>query len=251
MTTTPLLTAGDVGTRRGRTFDYVPRLVEANLNYLVRDAEEVAYLTAGPLWNQPRWWTGGLVLDQGREGACVGFGCTGEALASPVRVRFPDPVAPVAHANAVASGVYHRAQEIDEYEGIDYEGTSVRAGMLVMRERLWIREFRWGKDMDDLRLALELGPVVIGVTWRDGMYETDEHGDVTVSGPVVGGHCLLITGYSPNFGGRGQRFRWRNSWSSTYGLRGNGYIRPTALDDVLFADGNEAAVPIGRQLVAA
>jgi hypothetical protein len=252
MTTTPRLTSHHVGTIYGRTFDYVPRLVEANLDYLVRDVEQVATLSIATLWKRSRWWTGGLVIDQGREGACVGFGVTGEAMASPVRQKFFDPIVgmpTVDRANTEALRVYHRAQEIDEWEGVNYEGTSVRAGMLVGRERGWWDGFRWAKNLDDLRFALELGPVVIGVTWRDGMYVVESDGDVRVIGGVVGGHCLLITGYSPDYAHRGPRFRWRNSWGPGYGLHGNGYIRPEDLDAVLFRDGNEAAVPIGRHLV--
>lgn len=127
--------------------------------------------------------------------------------------------------------------------GNSYDGTSVRAGMLVGRDQGWWKSFYWAKNMDELRIGLELGPVVIGVTWREGMYVTTSAGLVVVNGPVVGGHCLLITGFSPNYNRTGPRFRWRNSWGRVYGLNGNGYVSPDDLNGVLFRDGNEAAVP--------
>lgn len=221
--------------------DYVPRLHEANLAHLIRDDETAQRyaVTNGNLWQKSRWWKGGPVLDQGREGACVGFGVCGEAAASPTRVPYIN--------NAVASMVYARAKQIDEWEGVNYEGTSVRAGMLVGRENEWWDGFKWAKNMDDLRLALEFGPVVIGVTWFSGMYDAPG-GGVTIGGSEVGGHCLLLTGYSPAYQGGSPAFRWRNSWGPTYGTHGNAFINPQRLNRILFAAGGEAAVPQGRHL---
>lgn len=213
-----------------RTFDYYPRLDPRNNQYLVRDAPRAAT----PNWERSVWWTGGAVLDQGREGACVGFGCSGEYGASPVRGKISDEL---------GMTIYRRAKEIDEWEGVDYDGTSVRAGMLVGREHGWWPGFRWGKNVAEILQGLQnWGPVVVGVEWREGMYDTDENGLVEVSGDVVGGHCLVITGYSRNYGGKGRRFRWRNSWNLGYGKRGNGYISPDDLDAVCFGSGGEAAV---------
>ncbi len=220
-----------------RTFDYLPRLDDRNLPYRLTPAP-------GDLHARPRYWTPGPVLDQGREGACVGFGCTAEALASPVRVKFPgwQPA-------AVARDTYHQARRIDEWEGEAYEGTSVRAGMLVGRERGWWTGFRWALNMGELRAALELGPVVIGVQWMDAMYDAFG-GLVDIAGDPVGGHCLLLTGYSPNWKRRGPHYRWRNSWGGGpdgYGVNGSAYIRAADLNTILFQTGGEAAVPVGRK----
>ena len=225
-----------MGTRSmGRTFDYVPRLVEANNDYLVRHTAAARELAPIDLWNKMTWWTAGAVTDQGSEGACVGHGVTQEAMSSPVRVKLQ-------HPDLIAHGVYRRAQQIDEWEGEAYDGTSVRAGMLVGRDLGWWQSFYWAKNMDELRVALELGPVVIGVAWHESMYATTTAGLVVVEGPTTAGHCLLITGFSPNYNRTGPRFRWRNSWGRSYGLNGNGYIAPNDLDGILFGDGNEAAV---------
>ena len=228
-----------------RTFDYRPRLDERNRAYRISTADP-------ELLNRSRYWVPGPVLDQGREGACVGFGCTGEAMASPVRVRM-DRWATYGQApvgNEAALGVYRRAKEIDEWEGVDYEGTSVRAGMLVGRERGWWSGFRWAFNMLELRAALEEGPVVIGVDWYSGMYETDG-GSLFPVGQVVGGHCILVTGYSPRrkVGSiTSPAFRLRNSWSADWGVNGSAYIAADNLDKILFQAGGEAAVPVGRAL---
>ena len=226
-----------------RTLDYRPRLDPRNLAYRVTVADPT-------LLQKARWWTGGVVLDQGQEGSCVGHGVVGEWLASPVRgkplLNFHDDRAVAGHIEAVA--VYNRAKEIDEFEGVDYDGTSVRAGMLVGRERGWYSGFRWALNMLELRAALEQGPVVVGVEWREDSYETQPNGDLRVTGQVAGGHCVVVTGYSPNYAGRGPRYRIRNSWGPSFGLSGNCYIRPDDLDSILFKSGGEAAVPVGRAL---
>jgi hypothetical protein len=229
-----------------RTLDYIPRLVEANRRFRLTAADPALLKTS-------RWWTGGVVLDQGQEGSCVGHGVVGEYLASPVRGN-PFVVTPGAmdtkdragHQLAVA--VYNRAKEIDEWEGVNYEGTSVRAGMLVARERAWCDSFNWAFNLLELRAALEDGPVVIGFDVHDRMFDTEPDGDWIPDGPVEGGHCALVTGYSANYAGRGPRYRVRNSWGHDWGSNGNAYISPENLDKVLFQSGGEAAVPTGRHL---
>ncbi len=230
-----------------RTLDYRigGPLDPRNKNYRVGAANP-------ELMQRSRYWVPGPVLDQGREGACVGFGVVAEALASPVRVkafRTRDPLYLTTNPDLAARDVYRTAQAIDPWpethEG-GAEGTSVLAGMKVGQERGWWSGYRWALNMAELRAALEEGPVVIGVEWRSGMYDTDEDGFVFCTGPVVGGHCLLITGYSPNYKGSGRAFRWRNSWGHSYGRNGNGYIHPDQLDSVLFQAGGEASVPVGR-----
>lgn len=63
------------------------------------------------------WWS---FYDQGSEGACVGYGIS--RLASLLnRVRYD------------ASWLYHEAQRVDEWPGEGYDGTSVRAGLDVLR----------------------------------------------------------------------------------------------------------------------
>lgn len=226
-----------------RTFDYVPRLDERNRAFRVGAADPKLLETS-------QFWTpGNVVSDQGSEGACVGFGVTNEWLASPVRGRLGRNLGRSAQfdsANQISRDVYRRAKEIDEFEGVDYSGTSVRAGMLVGRERGWWTGFRWALNMAELRAALEVGPVVVGVEWREGMYRP-VNGMLAPFGRVVGGHCLLITGYRAK-GRFGPAYRVRNSWGKTWGKNGSADITVDHLDSTLFKAGGEAAVAIGRAL---
>jgi hypothetical protein len=218
---------------RGRVFDYVPRLDERNRAYRVTAA-------APDLADVSRFWTpSAVVLDQGREGACVGHGVTHEYGASPIRGQV---------SNALASEVYRAAQRIDEWEGEAYSGTSVRAGMLVGRERGWWAGFRWAFNLAELRAALEEGPVVIGVEWREDSYDAPG-GILRTTGAVVGGHCVLVTGYTRHHRKIGApAYRIRNSWSASWGHNGSAYVAPDDLDRILFQAGGEAAVPVGRRL---
>lgn len=211
--------------------DYVPRLDERNKAHRVGIA--AAATTA------VYWTPGSPVLNQQAEGACVGFGVTAEYMASPVRGK---------GNNELARAVYHRCLQIDEFEGEADSGTSVRAGMLVGRERGWWSGFQWAMNMDELNAAVRLGPVVIGVEWRADMYEAPG-GILRATGDVVGGHCILVTGYQPMHPRlRAPAYRLRNSWGPDFGAHGSAYVSAADLKSVLFDSGGEAAVPIGRHL---
>jgi hypothetical protein len=197
---------------------------------------------------RPVFWQEGVVLDQGSEGACVGFGWTAELLAEPVAPS-PQPDVPV--AESYATFVYRRAQKIDEWDGEDYEGTSVLAGAKIMHADGHITSYRWCFGVRDVRDAIiEHGPVVIGVPWYSSMYSTRKSGLVTISGKKVGGHCILVTGYHPAFEIEGkvqEVFRWRNSWGPSYGVNGSGFITYDDLDRLL-RDQGEACAPVGRNV---
>lgn len=215
-----------------------------------REYDILATLKAGvPV--QRKMWDEGVVLDQGNEGACVGFGWMGEYLATPVA----PPVQPPAHiAETYAADIYATAKTIDEFPGESYEGTSVLAGAKVMKSRGFIKSYRWAFNIESIRDAIiQEGPVVIGIPWKDGMYSTGPDGVVKVAGKLVGGHCLVLTGYDPamKIGTRKYEvYRWRNSWGTDYGVNGSGYIKATDLAKLLKGVG-EACVPIGRQVPSA
>ena len=193
-------------------------------------------------------WDEGAVLDQGSEGACVGFAWTGELLAEPAA---PKEQPSAIYANRLASALYQDAKQVDEWPGEKYDGTSVLAGAKIMKERGLIGGYRWCFNIKDVRNAIiQEGPVVIGIPWFDGMYETDPGGIVKVSGDLVGGHAIVLTGYDPAFqvgSSREEYFRWRNSWGDDYGVDGSGWISRRNLE-FLLAQNGEACVPMERQV---
>jgi hypothetical protein len=178
-------------------------------------------------------------LDQGREGACVGFGWTHEAMATPVAIQG-------LNAN-FAHGVYKDAQLIDEWPGNDYSGTSVLAGAKTMKIRKYLKEYRWAFGIEDVKLALgTTGPVVLGINWYEGMYDAPG-GVLSVGGPLAGGHCILAHAYRkpglifPDEHAIGLF----NSWGPSWGINGRAWIRASELSRLLKEDG-EACVPYVR-----
>lgn len=229
--------------KKDTRLDWQPRFDDRSKGYSIRPV-------IGPT-KQKRpatFWSEGTVLDQGSEGACVGFGWMAEVLAKPAQ---PDEQPSEDLGNSLAQFYYKEAQKIDEWEGEDYEGTSVLAGAKVMKRYGLISEYRWCFNIDDIIDAIcSAGPVVIGVPWYESMYVTNRDGLVNVSGDKVGGHCIVLTGYDPaKIFGNGRQtvevFRWRNSWGNDYGLNGSGYIRVSDLRK-LFEEGGEACVPVVR-----
>jgi hypothetical protein len=225
-----------------RTFDWVSRHDPESKKYAIRST-----LRGRDIVKKKTIWQPGVVLDQGSEGACVGFAWTADLLAKPV----PPKEQPPEHVgNSFAIGVYKEAQKIDEWPGESYEGTSVLAGAKIIKGKGFIQEYRWCFGIDDVRDAvISEGPVVVGVPWYEGMYETLPGGLVRLSGKKVGGHAITIIGYDPAMRINGRTyevFKWRNSWGSSYGVSGSGYIRYNDLAKLLAQQG-EACVPMGRK----
>jgi hypothetical protein len=187
-------------------------------------------------------WRLNIRLDQGKEGACVGFGITHEIAARPAEV--------FGLSNEYArKGIYWEAQKIDgmpggSYPGADpfYEGTSVLAGLKVAQKLGWADGYRWAFGLDDLILGVgHNGPAVLGLQWYEGMMNPDKAGVIHPTGKVVGGHCILCRGvYIAE-----KRFRLSNSWGRTWGQDGECFISFADMDRLLHEDG-EAAFFVGR-----
>jgi hypothetical protein len=100
------------------------------------------------------WWE---FYNQGQEGACVGFGCS--RMMSMLNRKTYD-----------GFWLYHEAQKVDEWPGEDYDGTSVRAGLDILRHvghRVMengaaaapalgegVAANRWARGMDDVLSVL-------------------------------------------------------------------------------------------------
>lgn len=202
-------------------------------------------------------WSCDVYNDQGREGACVGFAWSHELSARPKVVR---------RDAAFALQVYHRAQQLDQWPGEDYSGTSVLAGVKAVQEhknsrgRSLIREYRWAFGLQDvMRVVGYRGPVVFGIDWYYDMYFPDANGFIRPTGDKVGGHAILGKGikivkknpddaYPATFDNVDLDKSYvvlHNSWGRDYGLGGDARISLADLDKLL-RDGGEACIPTLR-----
>jgi len=185
------------------------------------------------LWLPPR--LSSLPLNQQNEGACVGFGWSAELQVPPVEI----PV-----HNQFARNLYMGARDIDRREGRFYqEGATVLAGAKYCRSRGWISEFLWHFTLGELKDSLcYRGPVVWGIPWYDGMYQTDQNGRIRVNGALAGGHCILNIGYWPAHPLFGNCFVLLNSWGNTWGINGIGYLPEPEAEQLLIREQGEMCI---------
>jgi hypothetical protein len=223
-----------------RTFDREVRFDERSRNFPIREL-----LKGGRLSN--KIWKCTHHLDQGREGACVGFAWTHELNAVPYEIRVE---------TNTAKTIYYAAQQWDQWAGTDYDGTSVIAGAKTVQSLGFMPEYRWAFGIDDVLGAIsQQGPVVLGVNWYEGMFNTNEDGFITPTGELAGGHAILAKGVVFRKRCKGC-FWWKdleepyvvlhNSWGTDWGVNGDAYILASDLEKLLNEYG-EACVPVKRK----
>lgn len=206
------------------TLDWVPRFDRRSNNYRINPPQRLTL-------NNIRWECR-RHLNQGSEGACVGFGITHAYDAKPIPHR--------KGANA-ARTLYRQAKQIDEWEGENYEGTSVLAGLRAAKEVNWIWRYEWAFTFDDFIKGLLQGPMIIGVNWYEDMLTPDNWGFIHPKGTLVGGHCVAVRGIvGANTSTTAALIR--NSWGRSWGKRGDCYILFEDLRKLLNENGEAAQI---------
>lgn len=234
----------DGSTTQDRRLDRIAMYDRRSLDFPVQgalNAEQQKLISKK--WTAPE---GTPVLDQGREGACVGFGVTHELIFYPVPIRGLD--------NGFArEKIYWVAQEADPWPGGSYpnaspvyEGTSVLYGVKAAADLGYYKQYSWATSEKELALGVGyLGPAIIGVDWYEGMFEPDSNGFIHASGDKAGGHCCLIIGVNVKSG----YYTIRNSWGSGWGDGGNAKISRTDMAS-LMDDNGEACIVTQRTVPA-
>lgn len=182
-------------------------------------------------------------FDQGQQGACVGFAMAHELVARPKEIK---------HLSAAFAQkkIYWEAQKIDPWEGGSYpgaapayEGTSVLAGVQILKKLGYIEQYRWAFGLNDLVMAVGYsGPAVLGVPWYEGMFKPHSCGYLHTDGQKAGGHAILCKGVDV----KARTFTLHNSWGSAWGNHGDALISWTEMEKLLHEQG-EAVIPVGRK----
>lgn len=199
------------------------------------DPRDRAFRFASLLPEEPtrthRYFWSGYFGNQGNESSCVGFSWMHWLVSGPTTQKTRD-------WDATARTIYRDAQFLDEWEGENYDGTSVRAGAKALQTAGFISEYKWAWTGDEVvRAVLDVGPVVVGTNWYTNMFIPDSRGFVRPTGYLEGGHAYLIEGANI----KRDVVRFKNSWGKEWGKFGRGFMTIEHLN-VLMAEQGEAVL---------
>jgi len=219
---------------RPDTLDFRDRMYLANLYEVPTEMPLASYLQR--FGNAPV-----RILDQGKEGACTGFGLAAVANALLTWRRVvPDP-APVS-----ARMLYEMAKRYDEWPGERYEGSSARGAMKGWHKHGVCTDVSWPystrkktecltaerareglhrplgayyrvnhKDLVSMHAAMaEVGVLYATATVHRGWDDVGADGVIRYPQPLSGGHAFAIVGYDE------QGFWIQNSWGDDWGRGG-------------------------------
>lgn len=166
-----------------------------------------------------KYWYQREVENQGSTPHCVGYAWRAMMTSVPVRQWGID-----------ASNVYHEAQKVDEWEGEDYDGTSVRAGAKVLKSWGKLKSYGWAWDLEaTLAWLWHKGPVVMGTWWHEDMFWPDSKGYIQPTGQKAGGHAYILQGLNIDQ----EKVRLINSWGRDWGQSGRAWIKFEDLESLI------------------
>lgn len=198
------------------------------------DSRDFNYLLSPPPLSKHqrkyKFWYTFPAFDQGESPHCVAFSVLKFLESGPIK-QMPD---------WKPHWFYNQCKLID---GISEEGTTLRAAFKLMKNLGYISEYRWAFNTDDIaRYVLNVGPMVVGTLWTDGMDEV-KNGFISPKGRVKGGHAYMIKGVNlqtkcPD--GTIGAFRIMNSWGD-WGKRGCASISITDFGNLMSVFGEACA----------
>jgi C1A family cysteine protease len=169
------------------------------------------------------WLSPGEAWDQGITSQCVSFSVNRWLISHRVVNKLPMSL----------EDFYKKCQQNDEWEGESYDGTSVRAGMKVLKSLGLVSSYTWAFEPEQvIRHILEEGPVVVGTDWTNNMFTPDKSGYIWPTSGVVGGHAYLLIAVNRKRINPDESLgavRVLNSWSSSWGEKGRAWLTFDAL----------------------
>jgi len=228
----------------GRHVEHDPRSLAYGVPVLPRSAlQSVAWTRRVP------------VLDQGQLGSCTGNAGTG-ALGTDSAARTASTSVTISVAGAAAShgcftagdhaldeafavSLYSLATVLDGVPGQyppDDTGSSGLGVAKALKALGLAAGYSHAFSLQALASALQSGPVIIGIPWLNSMFNPAADGRIPVdqASGVAGGHEIEIAAYDA-----GANEYWiTNSWGSSWGLAGRGYLTAADLQWLLSQQGD-------------
>lgn len=157
-----------------------------------------------------RWfapWCG----NQGNVGGCVAFTAMGWTATQPLSLPFASQDA----FNTAALNAYKWITANDPFPGAwpaQDTGSDGGTGCAYLVNSGYAKSCSVPYTEAQVKSALQTRPVMVGMNWLDDMFTPDPCGNLSISGPVVGGHEVLIVGWD------GSDYIVQNSWGNGWGV---------------------------------
>lgn len=178
------------------------------------------------------------ILDQGQLGSCTANAGLGMIASGPLW-RPGDPV--WTEKDAVA--LYSEETRLDDrvipgHYPPDDTGSAGLYLCKALRRRGLIESYWHGFSLVAVLAQLAVAPVAIGIDWHEAMFEPDRGGRVHIAGAVAGGHEVCLDGIDPTR----RLVRFANSWGTSWGAAGWGWLSWDDLGQLLAAGGDAVTV---------
>lgn len=179
-------------------------------------------------------WKTGPKLNQRDSNSCVGHAAFQFQASEPVVLAVP---------LLTAFDIYDEARHNDEWpmnDDLD-EGTSIRAGLEVLRRHGIVKSYHWLESPDQApEYLLEYGPLIFGTRWTDSMFYPHSDGRVTIhrgfNEPNMG-HAYFA--YAADW--KAQTITCQNSYGPEWGKGGDFLLSFAQARQLLSEPGSSAA----------
>lgn len=216
------------------------------------DPRSVAY--AHGVWPKstikPVQWTRRIpILNQGQVGSCTGNALTGVIGTDSLGRTATTSVTVKSDSKGIFSAgtltldesfalkAYSLNTRLDSISGQyppDDTGSSGIACGKTGQQLGLLTGYTHAFSMDALKSALQTGAVMIGIIWLNSMFDPKTDGTIVVdkTSGVAGGHELVVSAWD------GTHFRLDNSWDTSWGDAGSGYVAETDMQWLLSQQGD-------------